>query len=156
MEPVHTNGRNCRRAGAFSVVAPATFSAPVSASDDALTPANSAAPDTLSVVAATSASVDAPVTASVPPLESAFATVTVVNVGFSGNGPATGGYGTPLIVDTPKEGRKCFTGKTHMPSPSKVRWVVNVNILNNAKHHYDMVKNVDPNTPELSFRLRSV
>jgi nitrate reductase alpha subunit len=50
-----------------------------------------------------------------------------------------------LIVNTPKYGRKVFTGKTHMPSPSKVRWVVNVNILNNAKHHYDMVKNVDPN-----------
>ncbi|GAB1722578.1 MAG: molybdopterin-dependent oxidoreductase [Nitrospira sp. CR1.1] len=50
-----------------------------------------------------------------------------------------------LIINTPKYGRKVFTGKTHMPSPSKVRWVVNVNILNNAKHHYDMVKNVDPN-----------
>jgi nitrate reductase alpha subunit len=50
-----------------------------------------------------------------------------------------------LIVNTPKYGRKVFTGKTHMPSPSKVRWVTNVNILNNAKHHYDMVKNVDPN-----------
>ena len=52
---------------------------------------------------------------------------------------------TALIVNTPKYGRKVFTGKTHMPSPSKVRWVINVNILNNAKHHYDMVKNVDPN-----------
>ena len=50
-----------------------------------------------------------------------------------------------LIINTPKYGRKVFTGKTHMPSPSKIRWVVNVNILNNAKHHYDMVKNVDPN-----------
>ena len=52
---------------------------------------------------------------------------------------------TALIVNTPKYGRKVFTGKTHMPTPSKVRWVTNVNILNNAKHHYDMVKNVDPN-----------
>ena len=52
---------------------------------------------------------------------------------------------TALIINTPKYGRKVFTGKTHMPSPSKVRWVTNVNILNNAKHHYDMVKNVDPN-----------
>ena len=51
---------------------------------------------------------------------------------------------TALIINTPKYGRKVFTGKTHMPSPSKVRWVTNVNILNNAKHHYDMVKNVDP------------
>ena len=52
---------------------------------------------------------------------------------------------TALIVNTPKYGRKVFTGKTHMPTPSKVRWVTNVNILNNAKHHYDMVRNVDPN-----------
>ncbi len=36
---------------------------------------------------------------------------------------------TALIVNTPKYGRKVFTGKTHMPSPSKVRWVTNVNIL---------------------------
>ena len=31
---------------------------------------------------------------------------------------------TPLIVNTPKYGRKVFTGKTHMPTPSKFRWVV--------------------------------
>ena len=47
---------------------------------------------------------------------------------------------TALIVNTPKYGRKVFTGKTHMPTPSKFRWVVNVNVLNNAKHHYDMVQ----------------
>src|SRR5207247_7382150 len=40
---------------------------------------------------------------------------------------------------------KVFTGKTHMPSPTKVLWTVNVNLLNNSKYHYDMVKNVDPN-----------
>ncbi len=50
-----------------------------------------------------------------------------------------------MIVNTPKYGRKVFTGKTHMPTPSKFRWVTNVNVLNNSKHHYDMVKNVDPN-----------
>ena len=51
---------------------------------------------------------------------------------------------TALIVNTPKYGRRVFTGKTHMPTPTKFRWVANVNVLNNAKHHYDMVKNVDP------------
>ncbi|THI88365.1 MAG: nitrate oxidoreductase subunit alpha, partial [Nitrospira sp. CG24A] len=56
---------------------------------------------------------------------------------------------TALIVSTPKYGRKVFTGKTHMPTPSKFRWVVNVNVLNNAKHHYDMVRNVDPNIETL-------
>src|SRR3989475_692043 len=50
-----------------------------------------------------------------------------------------------LIVNTPKYGRKVFTGKTHMPSPTKVEWSMNVNLLNNAKYHYDMVKNVDSN-----------
>src|SRR5438876_3528076 len=60
-------------------------------------------------------------------------------VGYWGHGD------TPLIVNTPKYGRKVFTGKTHMPTPSKFRWVANVNHVNNAKHHYDMVRNVDPN-----------
>ena len=50
----------------------------------------------------------------------------------------------PLIVDTPKYGRKVFTGHSHMPTPSKVLFHSNVNLLNNAKHHYDMVKNVNP------------
>ncbi len=51
----------------------------------------------------------------------------------------------PLIVDTPKYGRKVFTGQTHMPTPSKVLFFTNVNLLNNAKHHYEMIKNVNPN-----------
>jgi len=42
---------------------------------------------------------------------------------------------TALIVNTPKYGRRVFTGKTHMPTPGKFRWVANVNVLNNAKHH---------------------
>ncbi|MBI5054903.1 MAG: molybdopterin-dependent oxidoreductase, partial [Chloroflexi bacterium] len=51
----------------------------------------------------------------------------------------------PLIVDTPKYGRKVFTGNTHMPTPTKVQFFTNVNLLNNAKHHYEMIKNVNPN-----------
>jgi nitrate reductase / nitrite oxidoreductase, alpha subunit len=51
----------------------------------------------------------------------------------------------PLIVETPKFGRRVFTGKTHMPSPTKVQFFSNVNLLNNAKHHYEMIKNVNPN-----------
>jgi nitrate reductase / nitrite oxidoreductase, alpha subunit len=51
----------------------------------------------------------------------------------------------PLIVETPKYGRKVFTGKTHMPTPTKVQFFTNVNLLNNAKHHYEMIKNVNPN-----------
>lgn len=44
----------------------------------------------------------------------------------------------PLIVN----GRN-FTGETHMPTPTKVQWTANVNLLNNAKWAYNMVRNVD-------------
>ncbi len=52
---------------------------------------------------------------------------------------------TPLLVDTPKYGRKVFTGETHLPTPTKMIWHNNVNLLNNAKYAYEMVKNVNPN-----------
>jgi nitrate reductase alpha subunit len=51
----------------------------------------------------------------------------------------------PLIVNTPKAGRKCFTGKTHMPTPTKAILTTNVNLINNAKWAYAMIKNVNPN-----------
>jgi nitrate reductase alpha subunit len=51
----------------------------------------------------------------------------------------------PLIVETPKYGRKVFTGQSHMPTPSKALYFTNVNLINNAKHHYEMIKNVNPN-----------
>ncbi len=50
----------------------------------------------------------------------------------------------PLIVETPKYGRKVFTGQTHMPTPTKALYFCNVNLFNNAKHAYDMFKNVNP------------
>jgi len=50
----------------------------------------------------------------------------------------------PLIVNTPKEGRKVFTGQTHMPSPTKAIFTTNVNLINNAKWAYGMIKNVNP------------
>lgn len=50
----------------------------------------------------------------------------------------------PLIVDTPKEGRKCFTGKSHMPTPTKALMFTNVNLINNAKWAYGVIKNVNP------------
>ncbi|MBI3270113.1 MAG: molybdopterin-dependent oxidoreductase [Planctomycetes bacterium] len=60
--------------------------------------------------------------------------------------PGYWNYGEkPLIVNTPKQGRKCFTGKTHLPSPTKALWFTNVNLINNAKWVYEMIKNVDPN-----------
>ena len=61
-----------------------------------------------------------------------------------GEEPAYWNHGDrPLIVDTP-EGRKVFTGDTHMPTPTKSLHFNNVNLFNNAKHAYDMFKNVNP------------
>jgi len=49
-----------------------------------------------------------------------------------------------LIVDTPRYGRKNFTGTTHMPTPTKAILFTNVNLINNAKWAYEMIKNVNP------------
>ncbi len=55
------------------------------------------------------------------------------------------GFGDrPLIVDTPAEGRKIFTGRTHLPTPTKVLWYNNANLINQAKWAYHLVKNVNP------------
>jgi len=50
----------------------------------------------------------------------------------------------PLVVDTPKYGRRVFTGRTHMPTPTKLIWYTNVNLLNNAKWAYELIRNVNP------------
>jgi nitrate reductase alpha subunit len=50
-----------------------------------------------------------------------------------------------LVVDTPKYGRRNFTGATHMPTPTKAIIFTNVNLINNAKWAYGMIKNVNPN-----------
>jgi nitrate reductase alpha subunit len=50
----------------------------------------------------------------------------------------------PLVVDTPKFGRKVFTGKGHLPTPTKVLWFTNVNLINNAKWAYELIRNVNP------------
>ncbi|MBI5949759.1 MAG: molybdopterin-dependent oxidoreductase [Chloroflexi bacterium] len=49
-----------------------------------------------------------------------------------------------LVVDTPKAGHKVFTGKSHMPTPTKVQWTTNVNLINNAKWVYGVLFNVLP------------
>jgi nitrate reductase alpha subunit len=62
-----------------------------------------------------------------------------------GEEPAYWNHGDmPLVVDTPRDGRRVFTGVTHMPTPTKILWFTNVNLLNNAKHAYDMLFNVNP------------
>jgi nitrate reductase alpha subunit len=55
------------------------------------------------------------------------------------------GYGDrPLVVDTPAEGRKVFTGRSHMPTPTKVIWYNNSNLINQAKWAYQLVHRVNP------------
>lgn len=55
------------------------------------------------------------------------------------------GYGDrPLIVDTPAEGRKVFTGRTHMPTPTKLLWYNNANLINQAKWAYHLIKHTNP------------
>ena len=49
-----------------------------------------------------------------------------------------------LTVDLPKGGRKEFTGKTHVPTPTKVIWYNNANFLNQAKWIYNIIVNVLP------------
>jgi nitrate reductase alpha subunit len=49
-----------------------------------------------------------------------------------------------LIVDTPRYGRRNFTGDTHMPTPTKAMIFNNVNLINNAKWAYEMIRNVNP------------
>ena len=54
------------------------------------------------------------------------------------------GFGErPLIVQTPA-GRRNFTGKTHMPSPTKLMWYNNANLMNQAKWIYHLLVNVNP------------
>ncbi len=63
-----------------------------------------------------------------------------------GEEPAYWNHGDKaLIVETPKYGRKNFTGETHMPTPTKALMFNNVNLINNAKWVYEMIKNVNPN-----------
>jgi nitrate reductase alpha subunit len=50
----------------------------------------------------------------------------------------------PLIVDTPEAGRKVFTGASHMPTPTKLFWFNNANLINQAKWAYHLIKNVNP------------
>lgn len=55
------------------------------------------------------------------------------------------GYGErPLVADLPKGGRRVFTGKTHMPTPTKVLWYNNANVINQAKWVYHLVHEVNP------------
>ncbi|HEY7154471.1 MAG TPA: molybdopterin-dependent oxidoreductase, partial [Gemmataceae bacterium] len=48
-----------------------------------------------------------------------------------------------LAMKTP-DGRKVFTGRTHLPTPTKAIWYNNANFLNQAKWIYHLIVNVLP------------
>jgi len=58
--------------------------------------------------------------------------------------PSYWAYGERILeVETP-QGKKRFTGDTHLPTPTKVLWYNNANFLNQAKGAYDIIVNVLP------------
>jgi nitrate reductase alpha subunit len=49
-----------------------------------------------------------------------------------------------LTVMLPNGKERCFTGNTHMPTPTKMIWYNNANFLNQAKWVYNLIVNVLP------------
>jgi len=49
-----------------------------------------------------------------------------------------------LTVKLPNAPERCFTGATHMPTPTKAIWYNNANFLNQAKWVYNLIVNVLP------------
>ncbi len=49
-----------------------------------------------------------------------------------------------LTVDLPNGNRRNFTGKTHLPTPTKAIWYNNANFLNQSKWIYNIIVNVLP------------
>lgn len=50
----------------------------------------------------------------------------------------------PLIVNTPKFGRKIFTGQTHMPTPTKLIWCSHADLVNEAQWSYELLRSALP------------
>ena len=61
-----------------------------------------------------------------------------------GEEPSYWGYGEKILaVNTPK-GKKVFTGKSHLPCPTKMMWYNNANFINQSKWVYNLIVNVLP------------
>lgn len=58
--------------------------------------------------------------------------------------PSYWGYGERILKVTTPQGEKCFTGKTHIPTPTKMIWYNNANFINQAKWVYELIVNVMP------------
>jgi nitrate reductase alpha subunit len=61
-----------------------------------------------------------------------------------GEDPSYWACGEKILTAETREGRKVFTGKTHMPTPTKVLWYNNANFLNQAKWIYNIIVNSLP------------
>jgi nitrate reductase alpha subunit len=58
-----------------------------------------------------------------------------------GEEPSYWACGEKILAAETREGRKVFTGKTHLPTPTKALWYNNANFLNQAKWVYNIVVN---------------
>src|SRR5262245_30828476 len=61
-----------------------------------------------------------------------------------GEDPSYWACGEKVLAMKASDGRKVFTGKTHLPTPTKVVWYNNANFLNQAKWIYHIIVNVLP------------
>ena len=62
----------------------------------------------------------------------------------TGEEPSYWAHGEKILrVKTP-EGERIFTGRTHLPTPTKAIWYNNANFLNQAKWIYEIITNVLP------------
>lgn len=58
--------------------------------------------------------------------------------------PSYWGYGERILKVKTPQGEKNFTGKTHIPAPTKMIWYNNANFINQAKWVYELIVNVMP------------
>jgi nitrate reductase alpha subunit len=61
-----------------------------------------------------------------------------------GEDPSYWACGERVLAVRTADGRKVFTGKTHLPTPTKALWYNNANFLNQAKWVYNIIVNVLP------------
>ncbi|MCA9438416.1 MAG: molybdopterin-dependent oxidoreductase, partial [Candidatus Omnitrophica bacterium] len=62
----------------------------------------------------------------------------------SGEEPSYWAHGEKILKVKTPEGEKVFTGKTHLPTPTKAFWYNNANFINQAKWVYEIVHNILP------------
>jgi nitrate reductase alpha subunit len=61
-----------------------------------------------------------------------------------GEDPSYWACGEKVLALKTEDGRKVFTGKTHLPTPTKAIWYNNANFLNQAKWIYNLIVHVLP------------